>query len=69
LLKKYISCYIELHTERTVLLKDLKFFNWIQEIRKVILLNYQNYVERSVARISKFFAELLIIFKVPTKLF
>jgi len=43
------------------------------EIRKLILLNYQNiYVERSkllVARISQFFAALLIIFKVPTKLF
>jgi len=34
-------------------------------------LNYQNnYIERSlVAKISKFFTALLIIFKVPTKLF
>jgi len=43
--KRYVSCYIESHTERTVLLKDLKFFSWIH-IGKVILLNYQNnYVE------------------------
>jgi len=42
-----------------VLLKDLKF-NWIQ-IRKIILLNYQNNYVKLVARILK----LLIIFKIP----
>jgi len=37
--------------------------------RKVILLNYQNnYVERSKLLVRKFFAALLIFFKVPTKL-
>jgi len=55
--------------ERTILLKEN--FSWMQ-IRKVILLNYQNnYVEsfKPITRLSKFFAALLTIFKVPTKLF
>jgi len=37
--------------------------------RKVILLNYKKLLAKLVAKISKFFAALLIIFKVPTKLF
>jgi len=32
-------------------------------------LNYQNNYVKLVTRISKFFAALLIIFKIPTKLF
>jgi len=45
-------------------------FSWIQ-IRKIILLNYQNkYLTlKLVARISKFFAALFIIFKLPTNYF
>jgi len=40
--------------------------------RKIILLNHRNnYVERSnqLLEYQKFFVELLIIFKIPTKLF
>jgi len=49
--------------ERTILLKDLKF-----QLDTEKLLNYQNNYVELVTRISKFFAALLIIFKIP-KLF
>jgi len=58
-----------MNTERTVLLKD---FNILTRYRfKKILFNYQNNCRtfKLDARISKFFAALLIIFEIPIKLF
>jgi len=58
--------------ERTVLLKDLKFQR--DADHKNNFIEPSNYIElyrtlKPVARISKFFAALVITFKVPTKLF
>jgi len=62
-------CYFKIsqlrrHTERTVLLEDLKFWTI-----KVIIRNLISIIKKLIARISKFFAALFIIFEVSTKLF
>jgi len=63
-----IILIIESYTERTVLLKDSKILAGDQKSNFVELSKYVEIAQTVVARILQFFA-LLVIFKVPTKLF